>query len=112
METAGDLLVKQDVLHRMHDQRIEAKRKLTDITGALIGIKDRFQFLLVLICPALHHPSLGEFQADVRETDAIEQRGRVVLQNAFHTVAHRRSEAFAIRNIAFAAARNHANSLD
>ena len=112
VETAGDLLIKQNVLHRMHDQRIEAKRKLTDIASALVGIKDRFQFLLILICPALHHSSLGEFQADVREADAVEQRGRVVLQNALNTIAHRRGEAFAIRNVALAAARNHANSLD
>ena len=112
MEAARNLLIKQNVLHGMHDQRIEAKCEFTDIARAFISIEDRFEFFLILIRPALHDPTLREFQANVREGDSIEQRRRVVLQDAFHAVTYWRSEALAIRNVPLAAAWNNANSLN
>ena len=113
VETAGDLLVKENVFHGLENVRIKTNGELAHIARALVGVEDAFkQRLVARGAVGLYDLAFGKFKADAFETISVVQGGRVVLQNAFNAVAHGRGEDLAVWNIAVAATGDNANVLD
>ena len=80
MEAAGDLLVKQNVLHRVGDMRVKADGELADVARAFIGVKDLVELLAVALTGGFDDLAILEDEADVLEALAVVDGGRVVLQ--------------------------------
>ena len=104
MEAAGDLLVEQNVLHRVGDVRVKADGELADVARAFIGVEDLVELLAVALTRGFDDLAVLEDEADVLEALAVVDGGRVVLQHAVDTVAHGRGEALAVGDVVFAAA--------
>ena len=104
MEAAGDLLVEQNVLHRVGDVRVKADGELADVARAFIGVEDLVELLAVALARGFDDLAVLEDEADVLEALAVVDGGRVVLQHAVDTVADGRGEAFAVGDVLLAAA--------
>ena len=77
----GDLLVEEDVAHRVLDLRIEADGEFADVARAGVAIEDLVDGLGV-VGRGLDDLALLEFKADVVEGDALVDGRGVVADHA------------------------------
>ena len=112
VERSRDLLVEEDVLHRVGDVRVEADGELADVARALVGVEDLVELLAVALAGGLDDLAVLEDEADVLEALAVVDGGSVVLEHAVDAVAHGRGEALAVGDVVLAAAGDDADALD
>src|SRR5688572_12233460 len=93
MEGSGDLLVEEDVAHRVRDVRIKANGEFPDVARACVGIENLVQALRI-VGGGLDDSALLENEPDVVERRAEIDGRRVVLDDAFDAVLHGAREHF------------------
>src|SRR5581483_4817860 len=76
VQRTGDLLIEQNVAHRIENVRIETKRELADVTRARIGIEDFIQLFRIAGSRFDDFASL-ELQMDILELGSRINRGGV-----------------------------------
>src|SRR5713101_1572270 len=111
MKRACDLLIEQDVPHRLQNARIKPKRKFADVTRARIGIENLVQLFCFVAC-RIDNLSVFELETDGIETDALINTRRVERYMTLYGIFHRAAKNFAIGNIAIATTDHGWNSLD
>ena len=112
MEGAGDLLVEEDVLHRLQDVGVEAERELADVAGALDRYREsRSACFGWLPVASTILPSRKSSRMPIEGRALIERRG-VEIDVPCDGILHRAGKNFAVGNVALAAAGNGADALD
>ncbi|MNM54985.1 hypothetical protein D3C81_661150 [compost metagenome] len=111
MQAAGDLLVEQDVLHRMQDVRIEANGKLADVSSPFVRIQDFIHAFCIVAC-RFDDFAVLEAELDILERDPIIQCCRIVADRTVYSIANRSGIDLAVRNILLSGAFDGRNVLD
>ena len=113
MQGAGDLLIEQDVAHRVQDEGIEPEAELADGPGSGIHIEDLVELALgAALTGGLDDTTLLQFQTDALELGARVQGGRVEGDHAVGRLERWAAEALAIGNVAQALAGLSSDVLD
>ena len=100
VETAGDLFVEQNVLHRFEDVRVETNRELAYVSSTFVGVEDFLEFLVVgAVCGRFDDPAFFESQSNALKAHSVVDGRRVVMNDTFYRIPHRRGEDFAVRNV-------------
>ena len=111
VEGACDLLVKERILHRGGDVRVEADGELAHIARALVDVE-----LLVdargVVGRGLDDLPVAEHEADAGIGKAVLQRGRVVADHAVDALAHGRGVHLAVGDVQPARALDRGHPLD
>ena len=111
VEATGNLLVEEDIPHRLLDFRIEADGELPDVARSGIGIEDLVD-RLGIVGGRLDDFSFLEFQFHVVEGDPLVDRGGIVADHAFDGILDGSGEAFSVGNIVSSPTGNSGESLD
>ncbi|MNN66743.1 hypothetical protein D3C81_1823350 [compost metagenome] len=111
VQASCDLLIKQNILHRMQNIRIKADGKFTDMSCTLIRIQNIVQALRIIACCLNDFPVLkGEF--DVLKSNPIVQCRGIVADRSVDRIANRGTVNFTVRNIFLARAFFRSDSFD
>ena len=111
VDGAGDLLVEENVAHRIHDIGVYAEGKFADIACAIVRIKDVVD-ALVVVCCCFDDFAVLEEQADILKLKALIDAWGVVSNAAVDAVADGGCINFAVRDVAVTCAGDCFLSLD
>ena len=111
MERAGNLLIEENVAHRLENMGVEAQGELPDVARTRVAIENLVQ-PLGIIPRRLHHPALPEHESDMVERGAQIDRRCIILDDPVDAVLDRTGEHLAIGDVAQAAAFLRPDALD
>ena len=98
MEGAGDLLIEEDIHHRLEHLRVEADGELSDVARALVAVEDRVD-LLGMVGGGLDDLTLAELEDNiVKDSSLVEARG-VDAEGPLDGVLHRGGENLSVGNV-------------
>ena len=86
MDGSGDLLIEEDVAHRVHDIGIYTESEFADITCAFVCIEDMVD-AFGIVCRCFDDLAVFKEQADLLELKALINAGRVIGDTAVDAVA-------------------------
>ncbi len=105
------LLVKEYVAHSLVYIRIDAERKLADVSCSVIGVEYRIDSLGI-VRRRLDYLAVLEYETHVFELDTVLDGRNVIMYDAVDTVANGRGIHFAVGNIPKSAALDRPDILD
>lgn len=112
VERAGNLLIEEDVAHRLGDQRVHAESEFAEVASAFIGVEDLVDFAVLARSRGFNDATVFDAESDGFKRNALVNRRRVVLDGTVDTVANRGRVDFAVREVTLADARHGRDALD
>ena len=111
MEAACNLLIKEGILHRVEDIRIHAEGKLTEVSGAFVGIQQLVDSFRIIGCRLFNFAVLN-FKADILIGETLLLGDCVIGDIAVHGILYRRRINLSVRNVHLAVAFDRADAFD